>query len=56
MIENQLDYEWKSTCFFYRRARAQVIIYFFNLIKPPYIEPTEKVTLFEAGLHILTSR
>ena len=24
--------------------------------KPPYIEPTEKVTLFEAGLHILTSR
>ena len=37
MIENQLDYEWKSTCFFYRRARAQVIIYFFNLIKPPFI-------------------
>ena len=25
-------------------------------VKSPYIEPTEKVALFEAGLHILTSR
>lgn len=36
MIENQLDYEWKSTCFF-TVARGRRLYFFKNLIKPPYI-------------------